>query len=59
MPSITVSPRRLPSESDWYREVPLDLDKGMIKPNPVVDGIPQPLFAAHIPFGRLDADVAK
>ncbi|HSU59870.1 MAG TPA: hypothetical protein VLI55_11190 [Bryobacteraceae bacterium] len=27
--------------------------------NPVVVGIPQPLFAAHIPFGRLDADVAK
>ena len=46
-------------KTDNYPEVPLDLDNGMLKPNPVVDGIPQPLFAAHIPFGRLDADVAK
>jgi len=27
--------------------------------NPVVDGIPQPLFAAHIPFSRLVADAAN
>jgi hypothetical protein len=30
--------------------------------NPIlslIDGIPQPLFAAQIPFRRLEADVAK
>jgi hypothetical protein len=30
-----------------------------LKADVVVDGIPQSLFAAQIPFGRLDADVPE
>jgi hypothetical protein len=32
---------------------------GRSKPNRVAHGIPQWLSAAHIPFGRLDIDVAN
>jgi hypothetical protein len=42
-----------PDKADWITTT-LEAQGGC-----VVDGIPQSLFAAQIPFGRLDADVPE
>ena len=40
-------------------QVPLDRPRLRLKADVVVDGIPQSLFAAQVPFGCLDADVPE